>query len=131
MPQITIVYGLMCVVLGLVAYFGATGEHTSKTALIPTFAGIPILILGLVALRPAIRKHAMHAAAALALLLLWVPAIRGFPGMLKLMMGGDVSNPRGAVVQSIFALLCIAFVLLCVRSFVVARRAQAAMKQAG
>ncbi|RMF79297.1 MAG: hypothetical protein D6744_09260 [Planctomycetota bacterium] len=131
MPQVTIVYALACIALGLFAYFGASADKPSVTALIPAMAGGVFLVLGIIALRPAARKHAMHAAAALSLLLIWVPAIRGFPGVFALLTGGQVANPRAAVVQSTFAVLCIVFVLLCVRSFIAARVAQAAEREAG
>jgi uncharacterized membrane protein HdeD (DUF308 family) len=121
MAKVTIGLGLILILLGLGAYFSATGPNPSKTALIPAFFGIPVLVLGVLALKENLRKHAMHAAAALGVL--------GFLGtasaLLKLVTlasGGEVDRPRAVAIQAVMALLCAAFVALCVRSFVNARR---------
>ena len=123
MPGLTIVFGLILIALGVVGYF-ATGRQ-SPTALIPAFAGALFLVLGLVARSPGARKHAMHAAAALAVL--------GFlgtvPGLIKFfrMLGGaEVARPAAVRSQAIMAVLCVVFVILCVRSFIAARRARTA-----
>lgn len=122
MPRITIGFGLVCIALGLFAYFGSTSDNPSKTALIPAFFGVIMVLTGGVALKETLRKHAMHVAVLLAFLALWMPAMRGFPGALKVLSGTEIDNPRGAVVQAIFATLCIIFVFLCVQSFIAARR---------
>ena len=127
MPKITIGFGLACIALGLFAYFGSTSDNPSKTALIPAFFGLPMIILGAVAMQEKLRKHAMHVAVLLAFLAMWMPAMRGIPKTLQLLGGTEIENPRGAVVQTVFALLCVGFVVLCVQSFIAARKA---MKQA-
>ncbi len=66
MAKITIGLGVVLVTLGVGGYFG-TGRE-SWTALIPAGFGLPLLILGFVALQDARRKHAMHAAVALGVL---------------------------------------------------------------
>ncbi|WP_297838489.1 hypothetical protein [Ignavibacterium sp.] len=48
---------------GLYGYFGISSE--SITALIPTFFGIPLLILGWLGLNEKYLKHTMHGAAVL------------------------------------------------------------------
>ena len=58
MAKITIGLGLVLIALGLGSYFG-TGQ-ASVTALIPAFFGLPLLLLGLVALKERMRKNAMH-----------------------------------------------------------------------
>ena len=122
MPAATLGLGVLLILLGLVAFF-ASGQE-SVTALIPTFFGLPLLILGLLArAREGWRKHAMHAAAAIALLGL-LGTITGIPKLLTLLGGGEVARPTAAVVQSVMALLCAIFVVLAVRSFIAARRAR-------
>ena len=44
MAKLTIIYGVIFIVMGLYGYFGISNE--SITALIPTFFGIPMLVLG-------------------------------------------------------------------------------------
>ena len=82
MPSTTRTLGIVLILLGLISYFG-TGR-VSVTALIPAFFGAVFIILAAVARSESARKHAMHAAVALALLALIgtlarvVPALR-FP----------------------------------------------------
>ena len=123
MPGLTIAFGLILIALGVIGYF-ATGRQ-SPTALIPAFAGALFLVLGVVARSAGARKHAMHAAAALAVL--------GFlgtvPGLIKFfrMLGGaEVARPAAVRSQAVMAVLCVIFVILCVRSFMAARRARGA-----
>jgi hypothetical protein len=120
MPGYTLVSGCVLVLLGVGGYLG-TGAR-SVTALIPAFAGIPLVILGVVAMKGSerSRKHAMHAAVALALLG-FAGAARGLAGLAAMLAGGDVQRPTAIVMQSLMALVCAAFVALGVQSFLAAR----------
>jgi hypothetical protein len=127
LARITIVFGAVLIVLGLLAYFAMQEPGArSPTALIPAFLGLPLLVLGLIAqAKPQTRKHTMHAAAALGTL--------GFlgtvPGVIKAFqwMGGTVpARPAAVQIQVVMCVLCAAFVALCVRSFIAARRARQA-----
>src|SRR5438034_230558 len=60
------VFGILLIVLGLGGFFGTGAEH--GTALIPAYFGTALLILGLLALKDSLRKHAMHVAAMVGLL---------------------------------------------------------------
>ena len=66
MARITIGVGSLLIILGLVGYFvlAEPDEAGAKsiTAMIPAFFGVPILLLGFVATKAALRKHAMHGA---------------------------------------------------------------------
>ena len=44
MAKLSITYGVIFILMGLISYFGISSE--SVTALIPAFFGIPMLILG-------------------------------------------------------------------------------------
>src|SRR2546423_776405 len=73
MPKMAIVFGLLLTILGFVGYFGAkagwfAAGHASMTALIPGLFGVLLMICGIVAFNPDLRKHAMHAAAMISLL---------------------------------------------------------------
>jgi hypothetical protein len=118
MPAIAVVVGILLIVIGLGGYLG-TGR-ASVTALIPAFLGAAILLAGLVAHRPSARKHAMHAAAAVALLGFLGGAGRALPKLLA----GETST--AVTLSLVMALVCLAFVILCVRSFINARRTPAA-----
>ena len=127
MARITTVFGALLIVLGLIAYFVMQEPGSrSMTAMIPAFFGLPLLVLGLIAqAKPASRKHTMHAAAMLGVL--------GFlgtaPGVIKAIkwMGGTVpARPAAVQVQVIMCVMCAAFVAMCVRSFIEARKARQA-----
>ena len=127
MARITTVFGALLIVLGLAAYFVMQEPgHRSITAMIPAFFGLPLLVLGLIAqAKPGSRKHTMHAAAMLGVL--------GFlgtvPGVIKAIkwMGGTVpARPAAVQVQVIMCVMCGAFVAMCVRSFIEARKARQA-----
>ena len=122
MAKIALVSGGLLVLLGLVA-FGSVrlvqGYWPSATALIPAFLGLPILLLGLVALNAAYRKHAMHAVAVLALV--GVAAPLGRLGT-QLARGADVAL-LPLISLLLTALVCGVLLGLCIKSFLDARRA--------
>ncbi len=125
MAKITIGLGLVLVTLGLGSYFG-TGRE-SITALIPAFFGLPLLLLGLVALKESMRKHAMHIAAVIGLLG-FGGTVSGLMKLPVLLTGGELARPTAVAVQAGMAIVCFIFVVLCVWSFMKARRANAAQR---
>ncbi len=125
MAKITIGLGLVLIVLGLGGYFGTDRE--SWTALIPALFGLPLLILGLIALKERMRKGAMHVAVVIGLLG-FVGTVRGLMKLPLLLTGGELARPGAVAVQAAMAIVCFVFVLLCVRSFIKARRAGAAQR---
>lgn len=119
MAKLTIAYGFIFILMGLYGYFGISSE--SITALIPTFFGIPMLILGWLGLNEKYLKHAMHGAAVLTLL--------GFAGTLgglikffKMLGGAELERPAAVIVQALMAVLCLVFLVLAVKSFIDARK---------
>jgi len=119
MPKMTIIYAWALMLLGIIGYF-ATGM-VSVTALIPMFFGLPIMALGIGAKHQARRKNVMHIAAALGLLG-FLGSARGLGGLFTLIGGGEVARPGAVISQSIMAILSLVFVLLCVKSFIDARK---------
>lgn len=120
MARLTIIIGLLLTLQGAGFYFGLAaveGKSPSVTALIPAFAGIPILILGLVALKEAARMHAMHVVAVLSLLGLVLPV--GRLGM-QFARGAEVKSTV-LVSLVLMALLSGTLLAACIRSFVRAR----------
>jgi hypothetical protein len=115
--HVTIGFGLVLIVLGLGGYLG-TGR-VSKTALIPTAFGVPILALGLLALREDWRTGALYGAVALAAVG-FVGSARGLPGVWRLLAGGTVPRPAAAVAQSVMAILCAAYIALALWSLLAA-----------
>ncbi len=121
MPKLTFGLGMLLTLLGLAGYVASGG--VSWTALIPAFVGLPIAVLGAVALKAGARArtHTVRAAFTLALLGL-LGSASGVPGALRLLTGGEVARPGAAVAKAIMALLCLVFVALSIRPLLAARR---------
>ena len=64
--KIAVIVGALLAIQGVGFYAGTASK--SVTALIPAFVGLPIAALGMLARKESVRKHAMHATAALAAL---------------------------------------------------------------
>ena len=119
MAKLTIGFGLVLILIGVISYVATGGA--SVTALIPAFLGLPILLAGVLGLKENFRKHALHAALGLALLGL-LGTLHGLTKLPALLSGGDVERPAAVVAQSLTAVLCVAFLALGIRSFMNARR---------
>lgn len=117
--------GAMLCVLGVLSYgMGAQAGSAvrSPTALIPALFGALLLLLGFGALiKPGARKHFMHAAAAVALL-----GTLGGLVMFVLRFNSDrvTALAKGAMLT--MGLLSLILLVLCIRSFIAARRAREA-----
>ena len=124
MPRLALFIGLLLVLLGVGGYVYALatadegGGYASWTALIPAIAGVPLIILGGLALvNPGWRKHLMHVAVAWALLGALAPLGR-LPAGLR-------ADPINVVaVSSLLGMLvlCAIFVIAGIRSFIAARK---------
>jgi len=118
-PKITIVFALVLILLGVVGFFG-TGM-VSITALIPAFFGLLFLIAGLLARRETLRKHAMHAASLLALVAI-MGTVGGVADLIRVISGNMEINATAAASKSAMAILSIIYFILCLKSFIDARR---------
>ena len=121
MPVFTIVYGILLVLLGGLAYFLSGAE--SFTALIPSFFGVIFLLIGGLTAKVIARKHLMHVAALFGLL-----AVLGTSSALvqlfPLIQGGEFERPLAIVSKSIMSLFSMGYLGLCIKSFVRARSAE-------
>jgi hypothetical protein len=119
MARPTILFGVALIALGVVTYVGTAA--VSITALIPTLFGAVLAVLGWLAMNGRYSKHAIHIAAAIALVGFF-GAAPGLIGLINLISGAEVQRPAAVVSQSFMAMLMALFVGLCVRSFIAARR---------
>ena len=117
MPKLTILFALGLAALGVGTWLAA--GQSSITALIPTFFAAPLALAGLAARREGWRKHAMHAAALIALLGAGGALSRAIPGLLS----GELR--LAGVSQLLMGAGLLVYLALCVRSFILARRASA------
>ncbi len=122
MAKVTLVFALLLVALGLAGYIGTGSAH--PTALIPAWIGLALGIFGFLAISPneSRRKLFMHINVTIALL--------GFLGGLAEAIRGYVHAKSAGMEPDQIALaskltmagLLFIYVILCVRSFIAARR---------
>lgn len=119
MAKLSITFGIILIVLGLISYFGISSE--SITALIPAFLGIPLLILGWIGLSEKYRKHSMHGAAVL-MLIGFAGTVSGLIKFFRMIGGETFERPSAITIQAIMAVICLIFLVLAIKSFIDARR---------
>jgi hypothetical protein len=118
MPIVTIVVGTLLSALGILGY--VVSESRSLTALIPLGFGMVLELCGALALKPELKKHAMHGASVVALLGI-LGSAPGAISFLRLITGSEVARPFAVKIQAAMFVICVVFLVLCVRSFQEAR----------
>ncbi|HLM01949.1 MAG TPA: hypothetical protein VK400_12915 [Pyrinomonadaceae bacterium] len=122
MPSTAIVCGVLLILIGIIGYvYGLMGGAGSRTALIPAGVGLVLAILGYLAKsKENMRMHLMHAAVIVGLL--------GFlASLVDFIRTGFRLEASAPVISKIaMALVCLIFVILCVKSFIDARRSRVA-----
>ncbi|HEX5284769.1 MAG TPA: hypothetical protein VFW30_11680 [Bryocella sp.] len=125
MAKLTIVFGVLLGIIG-VAYFVGTGS-THPTALIPLWFGVVLMISGGLALTENARRRMlwMHIAVTVGLFGFLFP---GFMAIKEWVAagGGPLGHPAAVQEQTVMSLICLVFTVLCVRSFIAARRSRTA-----
>lgn len=121
MPGLSVGFGISLLALGIGVYL-ASGR-SSLTALIPAAFGLVLVVLGLAGKRPPATKHAMHAAAVVALLGFFGSA-DGIVGLARMAAGETVELPLAVASKGVMAVDLAAFLWLCVKSFRQARLAR-------
>jgi hypothetical protein len=125
MAKLTIGFGVVLILLSAVAY-AQLGQHSHGIhSLIPGGFGLLLVIFGALANTPVAKKRMlfMHIAVTVGLLG-FLGTIPGIIGVIRMATGGFVARPDAAKVQAIMGTICLVYVLLCVRSFIAARRAR-------
>ena len=123
MARVTVVFGVLLIVLGGVSYW--LTHEISLTALIPAAFGILLIVFGMLADSPnqKRRKLMMHIAVTLGLIgFLFTASSLG--SAVQLAQGKVFPYPAMVKEKAAMSLLMLIFVILCVRSFIVARRAR-------
>ena len=127
MAKLTIVFGVVLAVLGVGAWIHTGSTH--PTALIPLWFGLVLILCGSLSLTDDAKKRMlwMHIAVTVGLLGFLFPGIRGGMELAKAHSNGvEVAHPAAVHEQLIMAAVCLLFVILCVRSFIAARRSRTA-----
>lgn len=120
MPFTSIICGVLLILVGVVGYaYGSSTGHASPTALIPAAFGLALALLGIFSrIKDDLRKHLMHAAAAIALIGFILTAGR------LVMKLGELTLSAAVLSQLAMAVICLIFVVLAVKSFADARRSR-------
>lgn len=118
MPNTAIWSGRILVLIGIVGYaWGYFYPPLSYTSLIPAGIGVVLMILGhLSVMNDSMRKHLMHVAVIIGLL----GFLAALGGLFR--KGLPTALSAGVLSQIAMAVVCLAFVVLCVRSFIAVRR---------
>lgn len=129
MAKVTLVFAALLIALGLVGYLGSGSQF--PTALIPLWWGVALAIFGFLAMSPSEsrRKLFMHINVTIGLLGFigaLVEAIRGYgkPAPTGVNTSGFLITAETSKIT--MAVLMLIYVLLCVRSFINARRTRVA-----
>jgi hypothetical protein len=119
MPIQAIRFGYLLIVVGIIGYgYGWANGNVSITALIPAFFGLVLHLLGYFSAKmEGARKVLMHIAV--------VVGIVGFITPLGRILSkiNEISISAAFISQVAMSLICLAFVVLCVMSFINARKA--------
>lgn len=118
MPSTAIVSGVLLILIGIIGYaFSIVDGNTSSTALIPAAFGLLLVILGFAAkYKESLRKHLMHAAVIVGLAGFIIPTAR------LVSQSSKITVSLAVLSQAAMALVCLVFVILCINSFISARK---------
>jgi hypothetical protein len=120
--KLTLVFAAILIALGLAGYFGTGSLH--PTALIPTWFGLALGICGFLAISPdeKRRKLFMHINVTIALLGFLGAGGRALMSYMHASVAGTQPDTIALASQLTMAGLMLIYVILCVRSFISARR---------
>jgi len=120
MAKVTLIFAVLLIILGLGFYLG-TGSK-APTALIPTWFGVALCVFGVLAISPneGRRKLFMHINVTIGLIGFLAVAGR----VISVLASGRTPDQIALIAQLLMAGLLLIYVILCVRSFIAARRAR-------
>ena len=118
MPNTSVWFGRLLILLGLIGYgYGLYSGNASPTALIPAVFGVILMILGhLAQSKENLRQHLMHGAVIVGLLGFVLPLGRIFSNI------SNFSLTFASTMLISMSVICLVFVVLCVKSFIDARK---------
>ena len=124
MAKLTLVFAALLIALGLAGYIGTGSQH--MTALIPAWFGLALGLFGLLAISPSEsrRKLFMHINVTIGLLGLVGGAVEAVRGYVHARSAGMEPDQIALASKLTMTGLLLIYVILCVRSFIAARRAR-------
>jgi hypothetical protein len=121
MHRWTILFGLLLVVIGLGGYYFSDAKQ--PMTLIPAVLGIAMFVCGVVAAQGAMRMLAMRVAALIGMIGFVGPMVTIFNDITNIT---NTANTAEVLAKGLTSALCLMFVLICVNSFLEARRVRTA-----
>jgi uncharacterized membrane protein len=120
MAKVTLVFAVLLIAVGLVGFIGTGSQF--HTALIPAWFGVALGVFGFFSMSPneSRRKLFAHINVTIGLL----GFIFTVMGLVHFIMGNLGTNPPATEAKAAMSFLCLVYVILCVRSFIAARRAR-------
>lgn len=124
MAKVTLIFAVLLIVLGLVGYYGTGAQHS--TALIPAWFGIALGFGALLAISPSEsrRKLFMHINVTIGLLGFIGAGVEAIRGYVSAEHAGHQPDMIALASKLTMTGLLLIYVILCVRSFIAARRAR-------
>jgi hypothetical protein len=122
MAKLTLVFAALLIALGLAGYLGTGSQH--PTALIPAWFGVALGVFGALAISPSEsrRKLFMHINVTIGLLAFLGGAVEAIRGYVHATAAGHTPDQIALASKLTMAGLMLVYVILCVRSFIAARR---------
>jgi len=123
--KLTIVFGVLLIVLGVTSFVLTGSSH--PTSLIPAGFGLVLALSGWLASGDDAKKRMlwMHIAVTVGLVGFIFPAVMSIKALIHAhAQQVEVAHPAAVHSQMIMAFVCLVFVILCVRSFIAARRSR-------
>ena len=126
MAKLTLGLGILLILVAIAGFIATGSSH--PTALIPGGVGLLFCLFGGLASSPDSKKRMlwMHVAVTVALLC-FLGTIKADIDVFRLAHGTIFEHPVAIEEKAAMSLLCLLFVLLCVRSFIAARRSRLAL----
>ncbi len=122
MAKLTLVFAVLLVALGLIGFLGTGSAH--PTALIPAWIGLALGVFGFLAISPneGRRKLFMHINVTIGLLGFLGGTVEAIRGYVHAKSAGLEPDQIALASKVTLDVLLLIYVVLCVRSFIAARR---------
>jgi len=124
MAKVTIGLAVALIALGLVGFIGTGSQH--YTALIPTWIGLILGLFGALSFSPDAgrRKLFMHINVTVALLGFIGTTVELFRSLFKMAASGAKPDPWAIDTKLALEFILLAYFIVCVQSFIAARKAR-------
>jgi hypothetical protein len=123
MARLTILFGIILMLLGVFTYMGTGSKF--PTSLIPAAFGLLLSIFGALSRTADLKKRALYMHIAVTVGLLgFLGTAKSIADYVRMKQGVQFKLPLAVEEKAAMALLLLFYVLLCVQSFITARRAR-------